>query len=1024
MKLRRYLSIFIFILFFSILNTGEVHAEVKLDKKANPAGGTDYIIYYDGNGSNVIDRSLSDRIREDVTCYDHCFLYDFPLNVKVLAGVKFPEDSSKFFRVGGGYKAQEKEVNIFFDPGVDTGDVKNMSEMFFGVSGKIEGLEYFDTSNVTNMSKMFYTVSKADPNVKYWDTSRVTDMSGMFAYTDNANPDVSKWDISNVTTMGSMFEEAKYANPNTSKWNTGNVTNMSRMFDGAINANPDVSKWDTGKVTTMEWMFAGADNASPNISKWNTGKVTNISHMFFSADKANPDVSKWDVSNVTEMDYTFASCPIANPDVSKWNTSKLTSMEGIFLDNPVAKPNVSNWDTSNVYNINRVFENAISAEPDVSKWNTSKVATMADIFKGAINANPNMSQWDLSNLGNDPNYFLYYVLDSFNNSNIESIDTRNWVLFNKKEPLAYEFSDMVKDAMRLREFIIPEIDGNFNLENTLVEPERKDYSLDEKNPEYKDIAFVREIGEKEPHLFQKEQVQPSQTRADKIAKYYVPQIIKWEDKLKYFSDIKFKEGDCGTFTEKVPRYQALTKLEDKIKELDKRETAITGKKVDTTQRRGQLKYNFQEIMSYKDGILGKTRAEDQLENVLKIPKTKINQNAQEMAHVGWIDSESPYEAGKRKTTDSKQILYNLDLKDYKKDVTKDITFTAYYKIKATLEDKSDDIDYIKIIFDANGGKHKRGEKEIPVWVLKDYAEFKDAKKLIEDPKKENAKFLHWSETQGGGQVADNRPFTSDTDNKKFYANYETENENEGGIYFGDLQISQKAHRKYIFGYEDQSFGPKKSITRAEVAQILYQALKLDGTPEQKEDPKYTDIKKDAWYYKAVKTTSGAGVFEGYEDNTFRPEGEITRAELIGTIKRFERLKDKEGNTMKVPEKHWAKKEIEAASQEGWLDLYKRGKKEFNIDQAITREEVVTILNKAFGRTTDKDYIEKNIKSMENFKDINKEMWSYYEIINAANTYLGDGTWKNHAIEDKGGDLKDIKWDKGNSSNISQAKFRR
>lgn len=128
--------------------------------------------------------------------------------------------------------------------------------------------------------------------------------------------------------------------------------------------------------------------------------------------------------------------------------------------------------------------------------------------------------------------------------------------------------------------------------------------------------------------------------------------------------------------------------------------------------------------------------------------------------------------------------------------------------------------------------------------------------------------------------------------------------------------------------------------------------------------------------------------------------------------------------MKVPEKHWAKKEIEAASQEGWLDLYKRGRKEFKIDQAITREEVVTILNKAFGRTTDKDYIEKNIKRMENFKDINKEMWSYYEIINAANTYLGDGTWKNHAIEDKGGDLKDIKWYKGNNSSISQAKFRR
>ena len=52
------------------------------------------------------------------------------------------------------------------------------------------------------------------------------------------------------------------------------------------------------------------------------------------------------------------------------------------------------------------------------------------------------------------------------------------------------------------------------------------------------------------------------------------------------------------------------------------------------------------------------------------------------------------------------------------------------------------------------------------------------------------------------------------------------------------------------------------------------------------DTRYSDVKNDAWYAVAVEDVSAAGLMEGYEDGTFRPNESMTRAEVATVLWRL------------------------------------------------------------------------------------------------------------------------------------------
>ena len=101
------------------------------------------------------------------------------------------------------------------------------------------------------------------------------------------------------------------------------------------------------------------------------------------------------------------------------------------------------------------------------------------------------------------------------------------------------------------------------------------------------------------------------------------------------------------------------------------------------------------------------------------------------------------------------------------------------------------------------------------------------------------------------------------------------------------ELNTEDHYAYIVGYEDGSVQPEGDITRAEVATIFFRLLTDESRNEfwsQTND--YTDVPADAWYNNAVSTLSNAGIIDGYEDGTFKPDGNITRAEFATIAVRF------------------------------------------------------------------------------------------------------------------------------------------
>ena len=102
---------------------------------------------------------------------------------------------------------------------------------------------------------------------------------------------------------------------------------------------------------------------------------------------------------------------------------------------------------------------------------------------------------------------------------------------------------------------------------------------------------------------------------------------------------------------------------------------------------------------------------------------------------------------------------------------------------------------------------------------------------------------------------------------------------------GDLwynkAVSSMVNGGYIDGYDDGTFMGNQAITRAEFITTLVRFIGVDETAAVD----FTDVSEDYWAYGYIATAVTAGWIEGYEDGTFMPDGSITRAEAITIINR-------------------------------------------------------------------------------------------------------------------------------------------
>ena len=163
-------------------------------------------------------------------------------------------------------------------------------------------------------------------------------------------------------------------------------------------------------------------------------------------------------------------------------------------------------------------------------------------------------------------------------------------------------------------------------------------------------------------------------------------------------------------------------------------------------------------------------------------------------------------------------------------------------------------------------------------------------------------------------------------------------------HWAENNILNFLNQGHINGYEDKTFRPDNSITRAEFIKIVN---KVFGYNDKGTQP-FTDVNQNDWYYNDVCIAVKAGYINGKTPTIFEPNSAITRqevAKILTTIKN-----NKDTNYDKLPtfkDGHnvddWAKPYVEGALDAGYFTGDDKGY--INPTNNITRAEAVTVLTR-------------------------------------------------------------------------------
>ena len=243
--------------------------------------------------------------------------------------------------------------------------------------------------------------------------------------------------------------------------------------------------------------------------------------------------------------------------------------------------------------------------------------------------------------------------------------------------------------------------------------------------------------------------------------------------------------------------------------------------------------------------------------------------------------------------------------------------------------------------------------------------FKPDDKVIVDNIESNDLYAIWTKNSSGGGGGGRKPTVTIPDDVPTGLN-------------GD------DHFAYIVGYPDGNVKPGGNITRAEVATIFFRLLTEETrNANSTKSNSYSDVERGTWYNHAVSTLSAMGIVKGDTHGKFNPDAPITRAEFAAIAARF----DDKANTTTADfsdiASHWAKNEISAASNNGWINGYPDGT--FKPDNHITRAEAMTLVNRVLKRLpeTKDDLRDDMIKWSDN---ADASQWFYLAVQEATNSH--------------------------------------
>ena len=197
------------------------------------------------------------------------------------------------------------------------------------------------------------------------------------------------------------------------------------------------------------------------------------------------------------------------------------------------------------------------------------------------------------------------------------------------------------------------------------------------------------------------------------------------------------------------------------------------------------------------------------------------------------------------------------------------------------------------------------------------------------------------------------------------------------------KLNTADHFAYVQGYPDGTVKPAGNITRAETAAILFRLMD-EGSRKTYYSTKsgFRDVATGSGYNTYVATLNNAGVITDSSNGYFRPNEAITRAELAAMLANFTETAGAANYFNDVSASYWAANAIAICAKLGWITGYPDGS--FRPDRNVTRAELMAMINRATGRAPKS--ADAFLPGMKTWSDNTADKWYYLDVQEATNSH--------------------------------------
>lgn len=168
-------------------------------------------------------------------------------------------------------------------------------------------------------------------------------------------------------------------------------------------------------------------------------------------------------------------------------------------------------------------------------------------------------------------------------------------------------------------------------------------------------------------------------------------------------------------------------------------------------------------------------------------------------------------------------------------------------------------------------------------------------------------------------------------------------------HWAQSQISKWTEKGLAAGYQDGTFKPDKTISRAEFITLVNRALGLSKTVKAS----FKDVSSSDWFAQEIAKAAANGYITGYEDGTMKPNQNITRQEVAVILYRLLSLKAEAGvdavskfkDAGQIPQ--WSKEAVNVVVNKKYFSGYPDGT--FGATKNTTRAETIAVLDRVVGQ---------------------------------------------------------------------------